>query len=124
MREKILLLLSSLFAACATPIPKSQLSSDLLYLISPVSEIDSEYRKTIKLCDCVIASASKEWKEEKFQDFEIELRAYVSGIEKQTPKSLFTKGLPERSKALQTYLESLSEYVQSCEDQIGVNVEF
>lgn len=124
MREKILLLLSSLFAACATPTPKSQSSSDLLHFIAPVSESNSEYRKTIKLCDCVVASAAKEWKEEKFQDFERELRAYVSEIENQTPKSLFTKGLPERSKALQTYLESLGEYVQLCEEQIGVNVEF
>jgi len=124
MREKILLLLSSLFTACATPTPKSQASSDLLFFIAPVNESTSEYRKTIRLCDCVVASASKVWNEEEFNDFEKELRAYVSKIENQSPKSLFKRGLPEQSEALEAYMKSLNKYINACEERIGVNVEF
>ena len=104
---------------------RSTLASDLLYVIGPVSENDEDYEGTEKVALCMADQAKSVLTVEEYPSFLSEMQKHAKEMElwlSASDKNLAE--LPRISLKLDSYLLALVPVVESCESELGVNVEF
>ena len=102
------------------------LSEQLQFLIMPTNEDEAYLNKYIELCDCVIDQASKLLPQEQFNQFASSLSEFAdkSNEALNNIEIMLKSGPPQPSKELVSHLEKLQNTVESCEQKLGIRVEF
>ena len=102
------------------------LKNSFNFFLAPSSESTFYSEKYKQLLSCVANNVQKNLSGEQFEEFRQLLDGYANESEKAIAdmEELLKNGPPRPNEQLMFYLGSIQETVKSCEDSLGISVEF